>query len=148
MSINLYGEFVDKKGRTVCELSFNQTPTQLTYKIVPEDSDRLIIKNYDHFIKVLKPYFDYNNCMVAKPFDTKEEKINEIKQIRLDDYNYFIKDEMPKEEAKKLSQIDEPINIKPILGKYWQDQDYEHIKSLIEIFKEYSDDYTCILYAS
>lgn len=85
MSMNLFGAFYDSKNRQVAKLGFRQTPTKLSYQIVPAKIEKIELTR-DNFKKVLAPYFDSANGMVSKPYSTGEEKLAAIKKERLSHY--------------------------------------------------------------
>ena len=147
MSMNLFGAFYDSKNRQVAKLSFRQTPTKLSYQIVPAKIEKFELTR-DNFEKVLAPYFDPVNGMVSKPYSTGKEKIESIKKERLAHYDAFKKAGSYSEEyCREVSCIDRPLpELKTIFGRYWESEDEWHIEELLETFNEYIDDYKCLIF--
>lgn len=147
MSINLFGTFYDSKDRRVAELSFRQTPTSLSYRIVGSTGEIELTR--DNFEKVLAPYFDPANGMVGEPYKTEEEKIEAIKNERIEEYEAYKKKTsfFNEDYWREVIGIDKPIpKQKTIFGKHWKNKDEWHITELLETFDKYIDDYKCLLF--
>lgn len=81
MSMNLAGGFFDKKGRCVKQIEFWQTPTELSYKIVPHNVEKILLTR-DNYEYVLRLYFD----MVGSAKDTQKKELEELFDQWGDDY--------------------------------------------------------------
>lgn len=148
MSMNLFGAFYDSKNRQVAKLSFRQTPTRLSYQIVPAEIEKIELTR-NNFEKVLAPYFDPANGMVSKPYSTGEEKLAAIKKERLAHYDDLKKGAWlsSEEYCRSVSGIDQPLpELKTLFGRHWESVDEWHIEGLLEIFNEYIDDYKCFIF--
>lgn len=84
MSMNLYGYFKDSKGRSVSQLPFIQTPTDLSYRVIPRGTEEIILTQ-DNWKEKLKIYFDWVKEIYKTDPEQYSNHIEEFKNL-FDDY--------------------------------------------------------------